>query len=64
METFRLALEIVLGIAGIVVAGGVPLFIFQFKLFRDDMREMKMDVIAIGNKLDSHISNYDIHKVD
>ena len=64
MEIFKIALQVVLGVAGLVVAGGVPLFIFQFKLFRDDMREMKMDVIAIGNKLDSHISNYDIHKVD
>jgi hypothetical protein len=64
MEAFKLVLQVVLGISGLIVSAGVPLFIFQFKLFRDDMRELKHDVVAIGNKLDVHISNYDIHKVD
>ena len=58
----ELILNIILGFAAIIVSGGVPLFIFQFHLFREDMRELKKDVIAIGEKLDTHISNYDIHR--
>jgi hypothetical protein len=59
---WSLVVQAIIAIAGLIISAGVPLFIFQFKLFRGDMKELKRDVTDIGNKLDQHISNYDIHQ--
>ena len=55
--------QIILGVAGLVVSIGVPVFILVFQSFRSDMHDLRTDLKALGDKIDAHISNYEIHKV-
>lgn len=54
MENMSAVVQVILGVAGIIVSIGVPFFLATFRAFREDIKEL-------NTKIDLHISNYDIH---
>ena len=63
MEQLHPIVQVILGISALVVTGGIPLFIFQFKLFTDKIDEFATKLEDLGKKIDTHIGNYAVHKI-
>lgn len=53
--------EIILGVAGVIVAIGVPVGIFIMNGFRADISGIRQDFNRVHSRIDSHISDHSIH---
>ena len=50
------AVQLILGVSGLVVSFGVPVGLWVLSAFRADL-------VRLHERIDQHICNYEIHKV-